>query len=87
MRTIKVELVRSIVTEETYFIAMNDEDAKKFLNDAKTADKETLADMTDDAFQKSKRNINTMARSKQNERTATDKVTYIKFRDATGEQD
>jgi len=74
MKRVKLAVVRSIVTEELYEVVMEDKDADEIV---KTTDKDTLADLVEDAYQRAKR-IGEVATYK--ETGVNDKVTFVKIK-------
>jgi len=74
MKRVKLAVVRFIVTEELYEVVMEDKDADEIV---KTTDKDTLADLVEDAYQRAKR-IGEVATYK--ETGVNDKVTFVKIK-------
>jgi len=74
MKRVKLAVVRSIVTEELYEVVMEDKDADEIV---KTTDKDTLADLVEDAYQRAKR-IGEVATYK--ETGVNDEVTFVKIK-------
>ena len=74
MKRVKLAVVRSIVTEELYEVVMEDKDADEIV---KTTEKDALADLVEDAYQRAKR-IGEVATYK--EMGVNDKVTFVKIK-------
>ncbi len=74
MKRVKLAVVRSIVTEELYEVVMEDKYADEIV---KTTDKDALAELVEDAYQKAQR-IGEYATYK--ETGVNDKVTFVKLK-------
>lgn len=85
MRSIKVEVVRTITTSTTYVIKVSDNVATKFLKDAPSMTKEELAERAEDLYQASKRKLETAPFTKRDEVDNTEAINYARFRDCTGD--
>lgn len=75
MKRIQLAVVRSITTEELYDVEVEDSEAKTI--EAAAMDKDKLADLVDDAYQKAKRR-GEVANYK--ETGVNDKVTFAKIK-------
>ena len=85
MRSIKIEVVRTITTSTTYVIKISDGTATKFLKDAPSMTKEEIAERAEDMYQCSKRKIETFPYTKREEVDNTEVINYARFRDCTGD--
>ena len=75
MKRIKLAVVRSITTEELYDVVVEDSEAKAI--EEAHADKDKLADLVDDAYQKAKRRCELAVYT---ETSVGDKVTFCKLK-------
>lgn len=85
MKSIKVEVVRTITTTTTYVIKTSDGTATKFLKEAQSMTKEELAERAEDMYQFAKRKIETSPYTKRDEVDNTEVINYARFRDCTGD--
>lgn len=85
MKSIKLEIVRTITSTETYIVKMSDIAASKFLAEAPSKTKEELAEIAEDMFQKAQRKPETMNGTSKDVNDNIEKVNYARYRDCTGD--
>jgi hypothetical protein len=85
MKTIKIEIIRTITSSETYVIKMTDTVATAFLKDAPSKSKEELAERAEDMYQNARRKVETNIGTTKTEEDCIEKVNYARFRDCTGD--
>jgi len=85
MRMIKVEIVRTITSTETFKIKMSDAAATKFLSSNTSKTKEQIAEDTEEIYQHAKRKLETASFTSRDEVDNIEKVNYVRYRDCTGD--
>lgn len=85
MRSIKVEVVRTITSTTTYVIKMSESSAAKFIATAPTLTKDEIAEKAEDMYQISQRKIETMPFSSRVEIDDKEVINFARYKDCTGD--